>query len=161
MWISSKGSGRDFRLAGAETDERVCTCFLNSGTEILIWSVRKQSENIIPKRRSQQEKAMDTVATCLRTGRTMQRCCEAIWKRKNEQEPHSSVEELRRFLRQWELLCNERDSIMTLWWYVRNRKLVEVVPKRCQKIMQKHGFKQRISACSYQKILPESSGEYF
>lgn len=58
------------------------TCFLNSGTEILIWSVRKQSENIIPKRRSQQEKAMDTVATCLRTGRTMQRCCEAIWKRK-------------------------------------------------------------------------------
>ena len=66
------------------------TCFLNSGTEILIWSVRKQSENIISKRRSQQEKAMDTVATCLRTGRIMQRCCEAIWKRKNEQEPHST-----------------------------------------------------------------------
>ena len=25
---------------------------------------------------------MDTVDICLRTGRTMQRCCEAIWKRK-------------------------------------------------------------------------------
>lgn len=58
--------------------------FLNSGTEILIWSVRKQLENIITKRGSQQEKAMDTAATCLRTGRTMQRCCAAIWKRKNE-----------------------------------------------------------------------------
>ena len=104
------------------------TCFLNSGTEILIWSVRKQSENIISKRRSQQEKAMDTVATCLRTGRIMQRCCEAIWKRKNEQEPHSTE---------------------------------TVFPQYFQQIMQKHGFKQRISACSYQKILPESSGEYF
>ena len=69
---------------------------------------------------------MDTVATCLRMGRTMQRCCEAIWKRKNKQEPHS-IETV--------------FSIMTLWWYVRNRKIVEVVPKRCQKIMQKHGFK--------------------
>ena len=32
--------------------------------------------------------------------------------------------------RTWELLCNERDSIMTLWWYVRNRKLVEDVDSK-------------------------------
>lgn len=53
----------------------------------------------------------------------------------------------------FEQILNKNFSIMTLWWYVRNRKLVEVVPKRCQKIMQKRGFKQRIFAIYIRAVI--------